>query len=284
LLDELVPRIVSTVADMNGVLPRSLNEAVRDKPPDQLNPYEAVLRSFGYFWRLTPEDFNSARAGLESALQKAPAYADAWAMLALLCVQAYAQRFDPEVDFLTMGESAARKAVDLAPSNHMTHFSLAQAMFFRKEFENFRNAAYKAAALNPMDGNNIAFLGELLAYSNELASGEEFAAKAKQLNPHHPGWYWFTDFFLAYRQGDYREAVSHGLKINLQEHWAYHFMLAAAYGQLGDTVSAANSLEALKQLRPDIAPTPRVDLERWFEPDYADHLIQGLKLAGMKVD
>ena len=32
LQDDLVPRIVSTVADMHGVLPRSMSEAVRSKP------------------------------------------------------------------------------------------------------------------------------------------------------------------------------------------------------------------------------------------------------------
>jgi TolB-like protein len=284
LQDELIPRIVSTVADMNGVLPRSLNEAVRNRAPEQLNPYEAVLRSFGYFWRLTPEEFNAARAGLELAVQKAPAYADAWAMLALLCVQAHGHQFDPEVDFLSIGESAARKAVDVGPSNHMAHFSLAQAFFFKKEFESFRNAALKAAALNPMDGNTIAFLGELLAYSNELAKGAEFAANAKQLNPHHPGWYWFTDFYLAYREGEYRQAVSAGLKVNLPEHWGYHFMLAAAYGQLGETTAAGNALQEVLQIRPDFATTVRADLARWFDPEYAAHLVDGLKKAGLELD
>jgi TolB-like protein/predicted ATPase len=87
LQDELVPRIVSTVADMQGVLARSMSEAVRSRPPDQLSPYEAVLRSFGYFERLTGEELAAARAGLEAALQTAPTYADAWAMLALLCAK-----------------------------------------------------------------------------------------------------------------------------------------------------------------------------------------------------
>jgi tetratricopeptide (TPR) repeat protein len=165
----------------------------------------------------------------------------------------------------------------------MSHFSLAQALFFRKEFESFRNAARKAAALNPMDGNTLAFLGELLAYSGELASGEELATEAKQLNPHHPGWYWFTDFFLAFRRGDYRQAVSFALRINLPEHWAYHFMLASAYGWLGETRSAASALAALLELRPDCAANLHADLERWFPPEHAERLMEGLRKAGLQV-
>src|SRR5262249_16272276 len=56
LQDDLVPRIVSMIADPNGVLPRSMSEAVRNRPLEQLSPYEAVLRSFRYLQRVTPED------------------------------------------------------------------------------------------------------------------------------------------------------------------------------------------------------------------------------------
>ena len=94
LQDELVPRIVSTVADMHGVLPRTMSEALRGRTPEQLSPYEAVLRSFGYSAGVTPEELAAARSGLELAVAKAPAYADAWAMLAWLCIQDYAQGFN----------------------------------------------------------------------------------------------------------------------------------------------------------------------------------------------
>jgi hypothetical protein len=76
---------------MNGVLTRDMSEAVRGRAPEQLSPYEAVLRSFGYLQRVTPEELATSLAGLEQAVEKAPNYADAWAMLAFLCVQDYAQ-------------------------------------------------------------------------------------------------------------------------------------------------------------------------------------------------
>ena len=55
LQDELVPTIVSTIADMNGVLPHAMSEALREKDAAKLTPYEAVLRSFGYVARLDAE-------------------------------------------------------------------------------------------------------------------------------------------------------------------------------------------------------------------------------------
>ena len=281
--DDLVPRIVSTVADMNGVLARSMSESVRSRNPEQLSPYEAVLRSFGYFERLTCEDLAAARSGLESAMRKAPASGDAWAMLALLCVQDYAQGFNLQADALANGLAAAQRAVGVAPSNHLAHFGLAQALFFLKEFQSFRNAAERAVTLNPMDGNSIAFLGELLCYAGDGERGAALAARAKQLNPNHSGFYWFADFYNAYRQRDYRAALGAALNLNLPGHMGAHMVLAAAYGQLGEREAAGKAVRDLLKLRPDFASIARGLLGQWWTPKYAEQLIEGWRKAGLEI-
>jgi len=283
LQDDLVPRIVSMVAGMNGILPRSMSEAVRSRAPEQLSPYEAVLRSFGYLERVTPEELAVARSGLELAVGKAPGYADAWAMLALLCLQDYAQGFNLQADSLARGSDAARRAVETASSSPLASFSLAQALFFQKEFESFRNIAERAAALNPMDGNSIAFLGELLTYAGDADRGLTLAARAKQLNPNHPGWYWYADYYNAYRQGDDRSALHFALKINLPGHWGMHVATAAVCGQLGQRDHAERALRELLKVRPNLASTLRSDFEKWWEPEYVERLIEGLGKAGLEI-
>jgi len=204
-------------------------------------------------------------------------------MLALLCVQEHAQGFNLQADSLTRGATAARRAVESVPSNHLAWFSLAQALFFQKEFQSFRNAADRAVALNPMDGNSIAFLGELLTYAGDSERGMVLAERAKQLNPHHPGWYWYADFYNSYRQGDYRGALSFALKANLPGHWGMRAAMAAAYGQLGEHNAAGKALRDLLKLRPDFANTIRKDVEKWWEPDYGKHFIDGLRKAGLEI-
>jgi TolB-like protein len=283
LQDELVPRIVSTVADMHGVLPRSMGATVRGKTPEQLSPYEAVLRSFGYFERATIEELAAARSGLESAVQKAPAYADAWAMLSILCTHEYGQAFDLQPDSLTTGAAAAQRAVEAGPSKHLAWFSLAQALFFQKEFQGFRNAAERAVALNPIDGDSIATLGGMLTCAGDLERGLDLAGRAKQLNPHHPGWYWWVDFCNAYRQGDYRGALGFALKMNLPGHWFMHAAMSAAYGQLGERAAASKALQSLLEMRPDFAATVRMNIEKWWEPDFVEHLMDGWRKAGLEI-
>ncbi len=283
LQDDLVPRIVSTVADINGVLPRSMSEAVCSRDPDALTPYEAVLRSFRYFDRVTSEELISTRSCLEKAVEKAPTYADAWAMLALLCVQDYAQGFNLHSDSLTRGTMAAQRAVEAAPSNHLAHFSLAQARFFQKELQSFRNAAERAVALNPMDGNSLAFIGELLTYVGDEERGLALATRAKEINPNHPGWFWYADFFHAYRHGDYRGALDLILKTNLPGHWGMHAGIAAAAGQLGNHEAAGKAIRELLKLRPDFCTTVHDTLAKWFDPELRWHLIDGLRKAGLEI-
>ncbi len=283
LQDDLVPRIVSTVADMNGVLPRSMSDAVRSCKPEQLSPYEAVLRACGYSSRATPEELAMARSCLELAVKKAPAYGDAWASLAILCVQDYAQGFNLQPDSLATGLAAARRAVEASPSNHMAHCSLAQALYFHKEFQSFRNAAERAVTLNPMDGTSIALLGELLTYTGDCERGVGLVERAKRLNPNHPGWYWYADFYNAYRQREYRSALNFALKVNLPGHWFQHAVMAAAYGQLGESDAAGKALRDLLTLRPDFAATARENAEKWWSPEYVQHLIDGWRKAGLEI-
>ncbi len=281
--DELVPTIVSTVADTHGVLPRSMGEALRSCSPGDLTPYEAVLRSFSYFERVTAEELAAARAGLDLAVQKAPDSADAWAMMALLCAQEHGQGFKLLDDPLEIGAAAARRAVEVGPSNHLAHFSLAQVLFFQKDYGTFRNTAARAAELNPMDGNSIAFLGELLTYAGDSERGLELAGRAKRLNPNHPGWYWYADFFHAYRELDYPAALAVAQKVNLPDHWGQHVATAIAYGQLGDRRAAGKALKRLVEIRPDFARIARQEFEKWWDSEFVEHMVDGLRKAGLEM-
>ena len=284
LQDELASRIVSTVADLHGILPRSLSELVRSRPPHELTPYEAVLRSFSYPPRPLPEELVPARAGLEAAVRKAPSYGDAWAMLSFLYVQDYAHGFRLRTDALASGLAAAQRAVEAAPSSHLAYFALAQALFFHKEIQSFRNAVERAVVLNPMDGNSLAFLGEMLVYSGSAERGLELAARAKLLNPSHPGWYWYVDVCNAYRQGDYHGALGFLSRVNLPDHWPAHMFLTAVYGQLGDTAAASKAVRELLRVRPDFAANGRADVEKWWDSGFVAQLTEGWRKAGLEME
>jgi len=283
LQDDLVPRIVSTVADNNGALPRSMSEAVHSKAPEELSPYEAVLRSFAYFERYTPEELSASRSGLEAAVRKAPAYADAWAMLACLCAQDYLHGYGLQKNALESAASAARKAVELSPASHLAYFSLAHVLAHQKDFDSFQDAAERSLALNPMDGNAVAFLGEFLVYGGNAERGMQLAERAKQLNPNHPGFYWFADFYLAFSQKDYRGALAFAQKARLRGNPLAPMMIASAAGHLGDGETAAKAAAELLKFRPELPAMLRRQVAKIWNPEYAERFLDGLHKAGIEI-
>jgi serine/threonine protein kinase len=282
LQDDVAPRIVSTIADMNGILAHSMSEALRSRAPDQLTPYEALLRSFSYWERLTAEEHAAARAALEHAVEQAPNYADCWAVLSMLYGDEYKTGFNVRPDSLDRSLAAARRAVELAPSNPLAPLSLASVLFFRKERQAFRSAAERAIALNPLDGGTTAFLGMLIACSGDWERGCTLVEHAMQLNSHHLGWYWCAAAYNAYRKSDYRGALDIALKINTRGIWGAILVLAAAHGQLGEREAAQAAVRELLALMPYFAATVRQECEKWWEPQLVEHLLDGLRKAGLK--
>ncbi len=283
LQDDVAPRIVSTIADMNGILAHSMSKALRSRAPDQLTPYEALLRSFSYWERLTAEDHAAARAALEHAVEQAPNYADCWAVLSMLYGDEYKTGFNVRPDSLDRSLAAARRAVELAPSNPLAPLSLASVLFFRKERQAFRSAAERAIALNPLDGGTTAFLGMLIACSGDWERGCTLVERAMQLNSHHLGWYWCAAAYNAYRKSDYRGALDIALKINTRGFWGAIVVLAAAHGQLGEREAAQDAVRELLALMPYFASTARQECEKWWEPQLVEHLLDGLRKAGLEI-
>src|ERR1035437_10342922 len=138
LQDDLVPRIVSTVADQHGVLPHSIASTIRGKSSDQLSPYETVLRVFSFHERMTPEEHAELRDVLERIVKIAPGESDCWAMLATLYSDEHMFGFQGPPDPLGRAAAAARRAVELAPSSALALQAVSQSLFYRKEFTAFR--------------------------------------------------------------------------------------------------------------------------------------------------
>lgn len=283
LADDVVPRIVSTVADTQGILPHSMTEALRNRDPETFTPYEALLRSFGHNQRLSAAEHAVARAALERAVQQPPERGDCWAMLSWLYREEYTHGFNLRPDPLDRALTAARRAIDVAPSNHLAHAALAAVLFFLHERGAFRASAERALALNSMDGLTHAYLGFQIAYSGDWERGCALAERAMQLNPHHPGWYWFPLVLNAYRQREYQRALDLALKVNIPGFWRTQLMLAASNAQLGNHQAARNAAQDLLKIRPDFAGVARIELEKWWEPELIEHLLEGLRKAGLEV-
>jgi TolB-like protein/Tfp pilus assembly protein PilF len=282
LLDDVVPRIVATVADTQGILPHTMTEALRNRDPESLTPYEALLRSFGFHQHVNAAEHLAGRTALEHAVKQAPDRADYWAMLSWLYRAEYTHGYNPLPDSMDRSLAAARRALNLAPSSQLPHAALASAFFFRRELGSFRTSAERALPLNRMEGYITAFLGMLFAFSGDWERGCSLVERATQLNPNHPGWYWLPLALNAYRQNDGKSALEHALKVDMPSLWTAQVTLAVVYSQLGDKDRARTSLRDLLAARPEFATNVREELAKWWQSDMVDQMITDLRQAGLE--
>jgi TolB-like protein len=284
LQDDLVARVVATCADQYGVLPRSIGDVVRGTDPTRWSPYEALMHFFGYHQRLTRTDHRNARTGLERAVAIAPRNADCWAMLSLVYAHEYGHGFNPLPNALDRAVDAARRGVDLAPGNHLTHLALSTALLFRKEIAACVYEAERAIALNPLDAGCHADMGANIAFAGDWDRGCALIERAMELNPQHPVWYPGMLSFRDYVKTNYRAAVDEAVRTNAPDLFWIQAVLAAALGQLGEQEAAATAFRRLNQLVPGFATNARAILGTWLQSSDVDHFLEGLRKAGLSGD
>jgi TolB-like protein/Tfp pilus assembly protein PilF len=279
--DDLVRRIVSTCADPFGVLARDIAESVRQLEPDQLTPYEALMRGFGYHQRLTPNEHHEARAALERAVEEQPRNAACLAMLAWIYAHEHGHGFNTRPDALDRSLALARRAVEAGPANHLAYQALAEACFFRREVAACLSAAERAIQLNPLDGGCMAAMGACIAFSGHWDRGCELITRATELNPHHPGWYQLVLALREFVKADHQAALNWIIRANVPDIFWTNVLLAAVYGELGDRGRARAALRDLAAQSPEFIASPHQAIAKWWLDDDAERLVDGLRKAGL---
>ena len=137
LQDELVPRIVSTVADQYGALVHSMSESLRGRSAGEYSAHEAVLRAFGYWERFTPEEHAEVREILEAAIARAPGHSDCLAELSCVYWHEHVFGYNLRPDPLGRARAAAQRAVESAPTSHFAHCALATVLVLPERFPGF---------------------------------------------------------------------------------------------------------------------------------------------------
>lgn len=284
--DDLTDRVVASVADPYGALMRDLSQGVEQKTIENMSPYDVVLRYFIYRQRVSARDHLETRNALEHGVQIDPDNAHLWAALAAVYVEEYKHDYNPRPDSLDRALATAHKAVSLKPDSASAQFALAEVHFFRQEVGPFRAAADRAIALNPRDSDTMAFIGIMTAYTGDWERGRELSARARAINPNHPGWYLFGDIFEEYLLGNYAQALALAERVNLPSYFADPYCRAIAHARLGNEEEAARALDEFLALWPDVTPEymRNQHLNKWFYavPELIEQVMVGVQMAGLE--
>jgi TolB-like protein len=266
--DEITEQVVGTIAGLWGVISRARFVEVREKPTNRLDAYESVLQ-FGAYVRdkLVPTEHAKVRESLERAVKSDPGYAEAWAWLAFIYLDEYRFNYNSRPNPLDRALEAARRAVNLGPTNQGAHHALAMAHFFRRELDAFFAEAERAIALNPNDPNVLAHLGHHLNDAGD-ERGIVLVRRAMTLDPFHPSWFNLTIADHHFRRGEYEEALAAAQKVDMPGFYWPQIYLAGIYAEMGRQGEARSALDELLKLYPDFTTEKAIEeLQKHNVPD-----------------
>ncbi len=214
-----------------------------------------------------------------------PDNAEAHAWLANAYVNEFAFGFNPLEDPIGRSLQMAQRAVDLDPTTQAGWLNLAGGHFFLGDLAAFEAAATRAMALNPRNSYAIAYMGLCFGNSGQRERGAELGTRACALNPHHPEWYPFVNFYLHYAREEYEDACLVVKGINWPKFPYTHINFAAACGQLGRPDEARTSIKTLRDSFGFDLEGVRAEFLKWgHTEDFVEHILDGLRKAGMGDD
>lgn len=283
--NEIAAKIAAEIAGPSGDIARhDLLEASR-RPPETMGAYDAVLRAYDYLHNPDCDTHKEVTALLEAAVQTDPEYSDAAMMLSRMYLDE--DRFSYNVkttveDARGRAVACAKQAIKYAPNNAVAWLHLSLAYFAKREFELFLQAGERSLSLSPNHPEILARFGGELWIIGQIDRGLKMTEKALSLTPFSPGSYYFTYVHDAFFNGRDEQALHYALKLEADDLFWTHFILAAIYGQLGRRIDAQTALNKVFELNPGFRhlTTDYINLSWPFRPAFKARLIDGLKKAG----
>lgn len=195
------------------------------------------------------ESYRRRLALAEEAIARDPAYADAYVDKANVLVT-LATNYVPSpgvaADELAQADSAARKAISLAPRFGPAHQVLGLVAQSRLDFPTLLKETRLAVSLSPNDSDLLPFEGRNLAWFEKAEEGLQLIDRGISLDPLNGRQYRYKSEVLV-MAGRYTEAVAAGRKaLELAPGFeAAHQMVADALLLLGQVAAAKAEYEAL---------------------------------------
>ena len=283
VIDDIVQRIVATVADDYGIIPKIIATASREKSVDALKAYEAVMRYHHYGITLTLQDYDQALRSLEKTVATNPDYGLAWALLSILYLDDITFSISGMDNSLERGTEAAHKAVRLDPFCQHAYFGMCYAQLLQRKKEGIIRNAQKIIELNPNSGFLVGTAGWFLAMTGEFEEGFGFIERSMQLNPRFPSWFHFPYFLHAYLNNDLHGALEEIRKFDLPDFFWNPLMRAAVLGNLGKRTEANAAYQKLLKLKPDFPGRARFYLGCFLiEDKWVELMHEGLIKTGLK--
>lgn len=250
---DLAGKIATEIGPPYGVVNRDLENRLATPAVSEMQSYTCVLRAYQY-----RRDFSAAKFGpvlecLEQTVRRDPGYAEAWAMLGWLYLDAGRYEFDESHELQELYEkalAAASRAGSLQPDNPLSIKALASIYHYMGRFGEAERLSRRAVELNPYDPDTLAQLGWRLAVRGNFEEGIPLLKRAIERTANPPGWYFHLVAIDLYLKRDYPQMLEVAKRSAVQGTAVSYALLAIANGELGNREGSRAALEKMDEFEP----------------------------------
>ena len=284
--EDLTGQLATRLAQPYGVIREAVTTRFERERPQTLFAYQCVLRAYTYRSTFSRELYAPTRACLEQAVRLDPTYADAFALLGWLHLDAARYSFVPESEASAEMDQArifTERAVALAPKQPLSLQALAAVSYYRGEFQRAEKLQREALALNPHDPETAAQLGWRLAFRGRWEEGLGYLRGAVERSLAPPAWYHTSLAMHAYLEGNYTEALLEAEQTRITFSGIGLALYAMTHAALGNQEEAKKAIDEMAARIPHFARDPVAALRiHHIDEPIIDRLVDGLRQAGWR--
>ncbi|WP_119302022.1 tetratricopeptide repeat protein [Dongia deserti] len=285
--DKIADQVIQKLAQPYGVIFNKKAREIEGKPAESMTSYECVLRFYQYWRSYRVELHEPVRECLERTVTTDQSYADAYASLAIVYVDAYRFNFGREslsFDPMVRAHELAQRAIELAPDSSFSYHALHLVYWLMNEVDLSLAAGERGLQLNPNNSSLMADLGLRYGDRTQWDKGLPLLEEAYARNPGQPGQYRIAFVLKHYVEGDYEEALAQAKQLDAPNVAIAYVALAMCYGQLGRAEEAKAAVAQILAIDPTYGARALDDLRmRNVHEDYIPLILDGLAKAGMVI-
>ena len=181
---------------------------------------------------------------------------------------------------LRRAEVCARTALSLDDHFGTSHEAMGYVALYQRKFDLAGMHLNRAVSLNPNDVSIAGARTDWLIRTGRPEEALQGLAAAMRRDPFSPTWLWEFRFNALFHLERYNEAIAALRNMATFHSWHYAY-LAAAYAHAGKIAEARHELAAFLNARPGATIAAVAAAEPYSEPALLDHLLDGLRKAGL---
>lgn len=282
--EKIANEISLVIGSEYGLILQQLSAEGLDKIPLHSGIYDAILRFHYYEANHSAEATKQAFSALHQALEKEPNSDLVAALLASMYGTMYLLDYPNNANADKQFAMLAEKAGKLNPNSITVRVVVLFKHFAFNEKKLFFNEAEKCLAMKPNSPLRLGSIGFYLSLYGDWERGKAILDKVMQSSVNFPLFLFGSTTLYYYRKNEYKKAMEQANQYNVPALFWGPLLRAASFGQLNNSSEAKHNITHLKKLRPDFEEKSRYLISCYVKEDgLVEHLIEGLKKAGMKL-